>query len=69
MTYPFITRFKKEIMRTLLVERAKEEEVSASSIVEELVGLWIMGRTNVSGKKKSDIYRENGHKLDNDIKL
>lgn len=68
MTYPFITRFKKQIMRTLLVERAKEEKVSASSIIEELVGLWIMGRTNVSGKKKSDIYRENGHKLDNDIK-
>jgi hypothetical protein len=64
MTYPFITRFKKKIERDLLIEKSGKEDVSASSIMEELAGLWIKDKVKVSGKKIHDIYSENRHKLD-----
>lgn len=64
MTYPFITRFKKKAERDLLIEKSDIEGVSASSVMEELAGLWIMGKIKVSGKKIHDIYRENRKGLD-----
>ena len=62
MTYGYNVRFEKKIERTLFNERCRENGVSGSSVLQEMAGLYVMGRIKAKGKKISDICRENGFK-------
>lgn len=67
MTYGYNVRFEKKIERTLFNEKCKENGVSGSSVLQELAGLYVMGKVKVSGKKISDIQRKNRGGIDNGI--
>ena len=65
MTYGYNVRFEKKIERTLFNEKCREGGVSGSSVLQELAGLYVMGRIKAKGKKISDIHRKNRMGLDN----
>jgi hypothetical protein len=66
MTYGYNVRFEKKIERTLFNEKCRESGVSGSSVLQEMAGLYVMGRIKVAGRKISDIHRKNRMGLDND---
>lgn len=66
MTYGYNVRFEKKIERTLFNEKCKENGVSGSSVLQEMAGMYVMGKIKVSGHKISDINSQNRRGLDKD---